>query len=237
MRCSFACSLAIALLVTAPASADFATFNTSDSQFDAGLDNQGWWSDTFNNSDGNTNYTVGWRSLSGGQEFRNFFTFDLSSLTDIVVGATLEVVRYSYFSPDASETLGLFDVTTDAATLNNNVGTNAAIFNDLGSGTSYGTFVVNSYSFSSTELLSFSLNSNALADINAAKGGFFSIGGALQSLTKGIPTEFIETSSGGFGIQRLVVETQPIPLPSTIAMAGFGLLAFGRYGWRRIRRA
>lgn len=34
-----------------------------------------------------------------------------------------------------------------------------------------------------------------------------------------------------------VAAAEPIPLPSTIVMASFGLLAFGRYGWRRIRRA
>ena len=32
-------------------------------------------------------------------------------------------------------------------------------------------------------------------------------------------------------------EAAPIPLPSTLVMAGFGLIAFGRYGWRRRRRA
>lgn len=40
------------------------------------------------------------------------------------------------------ETYALFDVSTDAATLNQNEGLNAAIFADLGSGTSYGAFDV-----------------------------------------------------------------------------------------------
>jgi hypothetical protein len=35
------------------------TFNTSDSRFDPGVDNQGYWSDVDNNTDSNDNYFTG----------------------------------------------------------------------------------------------------------------------------------------------------------------------------------
>src|SRR3989442_589784 len=138
VRAICCCVSVVVLLILAVGPLEGATliFNTSDSQFDPGVDNQGWWSNSMPNIDFNANYFTG---RSGVDELHSFFTFDLSSLSQTAVSATLEVVRYTYMSPDPTETLGLFDVTTDAATLNNNTGTSATIFADLGSGTSYGT--------------------------------------------------------------------------------------------------
>src|SRR5262245_15551340 len=42
---------------------------------------QGWWSGTFSNSEGNTNYLVGDLSDNGLILLNNFFTFDIGSLT------------------------------------------------------------------------------------------------------------------------------------------------------------
>jgi hypothetical protein len=208
------------LVGAAPTRADTFTFNTSDSPFTPGIDNQGWWSATLSKDHTNDNYFTG---TIGGNILRNFFTFDLSSLTGTVVSARLEVVRYVYGSPDDSETLGLFDVATDAATLNNADGNSATIFNDLGTGVSYGTFVVDRYTPSSTETLIFSLNAAAIADINAASG-FFSIGGSLQSIVG--PNEGIAGGSESTGIQRLIVETSDVaavPEPATMLLLGTGL--------------
>ena len=210
------------LVGAAPTRADTFTFNTSDSPFTAGVDNHGWWSATLSATNTNTNYFTG---RASGNLLRNFFTFDLSSLTGTVVSARLEVVRYFYTSPDSSEILGLFDVSTNAATLNNNEGTSAAIFDDLGMGVSYGTFVVDRYTFSDMDTLIFSLNAAAIADINAASG-FFSIGGSLQSISVGTTTEGITFGSSGAGIQRLIVETSDVaavPEPATLLLLGTGL--------------
>ena len=124
-------------------------FNTSDSQFDAGVDNQGWWSDSASTLDSDDSYTTG--DFSNSQR-RSFFTFDLSTLnlsTETLVAATLEVVRYDYLSTfDSTETIAFFDVSTPAAVLNANTGTSLAIFNDLGTGTSYGQATVPRYTSS-----------------------------------------------------------------------------------------
>jgi hypothetical protein len=196
-------------------------FNTSDSQFLNGTKNQGWWSTTIPNMNINDNYFVGAVETN---ILRNFFTFDLSPLNQNVVGATLELTRFMS-SGDPEETIGFFDVSTDAVTLNNNTGTSASIFNDLGTGKSYGEFDVPP-SGSVTDVFSFMLNANAIADINAARGGFFSIGGSLLSINRlGMYNEFFFASTKMTGIQRLILNTAP-PQPVPEAMSGWELLAF-----------
>jgi hypothetical protein len=207
--------------------AEILIFDTSDSQFDVGVDNQGYWSDTLSNYDENDNYSLGINF--SGDFSRNFFSFDLSTQNLPVISATLELTRFNYLSSAESETFGLFDVSTDAATLNNNVGTSESIYNDLGSGVSYGQFEVLSEGLSTDEL-SFELNAAALSDINAAKGGWFSIGGALLSFGSpvGSGTEALFGSSQDGGVQRLVLEVVPEPATFLLVAVG-GLFLRRRY--------
>jgi hypothetical protein len=218
--------MAFALLALCQsASAAVFTFNTSDSQFDPGIDNQGFWSATLANADNNTNYQTG---NTAGSITRSFFTFDLSGLNlsgQQITSATLELRRYGY-TGDATETVQFFDVSTAAATLNNNTGASPAIFNDLGTGTSYGAFSISSSGLT-TDLLSFALNSGARTDIAAGAGGFFSIGGTCDTCARS--QNFFQTSSGT-GIQRLVVETAAVaavPEPGSVALLGVALAIFG----------
>jgi hypothetical protein len=236
--------LTAGIVAFAPGDAVYAgvfIFNTSDSQFTPGVDNQGWWSDTHSNFDTNDNYFNGQGSVLA--QMRSFFTFDLSSLSGTVVSATLELTRYEYASFDPTETIEFFDVSIPAAALNNNIGTSTAIYNDLGSGTSYGSFIVPAYPFSDTETLSFALSAAAAADINASSPGFFSIGGSLTS--DGSQTaEGLFAGSHDFGIQRLIVVTADAPgaaavpeASSLIAWSMVGLVSGGGCWWRRRRTA
>jgi PEP-CTERM motif-containing protein len=222
----------VTVMFAAPASADPVHFNTSDSRFDLGVDNQGWWSATRVNVDWNDSYFVGLACGSAVcttvHDNRNFFTFDLSSLTGSVVSATLELRHAS--SQSSSPAFGLFDVSTDPVTLNNNTGTSAAIFDDLGTGKSYGVFSVPDGL--PDDLLRFQLNAAAIADIQANAGGFFSIGGAILGGGFAFGTS---NGSSGSGIQRLVITTEspaPVPEPATLTylIIGAGVL------FRRSRR-
>jgi hypothetical protein len=192
------------------ACAETLTFTTADHVL-AGHKNQGWWSSgpRYGAIPPGDNYFVG---ALEGDILRCFFTFDLAAL-DVagkdVVAARLEVTRYEFSSPYGLEMLGLFDVSTDAVILNQKSGTDLTIWEDLGSGTNYGLFpvtpLVSIYDRWQTAV--YDLNVAALADIQAAAGGFFSIGGSLQGVSPGDRHRCTFSASGGGGVQQLVIET------------------------------
>ena len=166
--------------------------------------------------------------MSTGGDHRSFFSFDLSSISEVVLDATLLLTRgTSSSNNEATETLEFFDVSTNAATLNNNTGGNAAIYADLGSGTSYGAFNI-AGSGSLTDILSFNLNASALTDINAASG-FFSIGGIMTS------DDGFDGVFGGSQVYtaelRLETRDASVTEPGTL-----GLLMLGAMGAASVRR-
>jgi hypothetical protein len=203
-------TLASAVILALPAAGHAATtqtFSTSQSEFTAGVRNQGWWSADPGvlNSDANANYIAS-RSSDASQE--NFFTFDLRDLPTscTVRSATLRLTRFQG-SGTGTLTYQLWDVSTPAAILNDNDGFSPAIAADLSSGTTFGGFTVDSDpSLPVDEVLSFPLSSAGVAAVSAARGKFFSIGGALAS-----PNGFLFGFSGSGGTQELVVECQRVP--------------------------
>ena len=168
MRKLLAAAVAAAALAVPCAAQGAVTqsFSTSQSEFDTGVRNQGWWSATVVNSDANDNYIV-------DSEQRNFFSFDLESAC-LASGVTLRLTRFDQFGSFA---YSLFDVSTAAATVNTNEGASPAIFADLGTGTSFGSFPV--AAGGATDVLSFPLNAAGVAAFSAARGGYFSIGGSV----------------------------------------------------------
>ena len=162
-------------------------YNISGSQFDAGVNNAGWWSPNAVNADSNDNYIVG--SINTGNQillYNDFFTFDLAGLNVLVTDAELRITRgFCCGGNDTSGGFGsvtytLWDVTTDETTLNNNNGTSQAIYDDLGSGINYGSIVV--ADDGTPDPLVIALNQNALQLINRRAGEFFSIGGTLNTV-------------------------------------------------------
>jgi hypothetical protein len=218
---ALAVTVAGSVIVSPPAGAATIELSTALSQIDAGNNNQGWWTAAGPaNQNTNDNYFVGKDDL--GREFRDFFTFDLrlvpADLT--VVSATLRVNAGFSNAGDLLETVGLFDVSTDATTLNRNNGVNPAIFEDLGTGRSYGTFPVNRGVLGD---LSFPLEAAAVADINAARAGYFSIGGRLVSFSRPDP-EFVFGGTAGL-VARLSLEAFPLPRTTRDCTHG---------GWRNL---
>jgi hypothetical protein len=147
--------------------------------------NQGWWSGVLDNVAENPNYFVGDLSADGTMWHNNFFSFALGELGgQSVLSATLQLTRAEGFSElgRITQRYTLMDATTDPTVLNATVGTSWDIFEELGSGQSYGSFDV-TVSGDASELLSFSLNTIGLADLNAAVDAgddYFSIGGTLN---------------------------------------------------------
>ncbi len=148
--------------------------------------------------DDNDNYIVG-EDLG---RYRNFFTFKLPAVERKVVAARLVVRNYNG-EGGVTETLDLYDVRTPARQLNNNSGSDRVIYRDLGRGIKYGRFRV-AIERDPKSLRGFWLNPAAVADINAARGSYFSIGGRLVTarLSNG-HQEFLFGGSEGAGVQEL----------------------------------
>lgn len=236
-HCKLAISAAIVsfgLGMMSTAEASSITLSTSNSQLTEGYNNQGWWNTyTSNfdyNSNDNDNYLTGKLSET---VYRSFFTFDVSVLKNRPISsATLKIQRFEG-SGRSTHTLGLFDVSTPAIALNQKVNNpDLSIYDDLGSGKSYGNFKVASFG-DKNEVLNFSLNSNAIADINAKDEKYFSIGAALLDDLK--PAyQYLFAYSADTPV-KLVVTTASVPEPLTLG----GTVVAGAMGWwiKRKRQA
>ncbi len=194
---------------------------------DIGAFDSGWYDD-FNGQHIPTsqNYVA---SKSLAQELRNFFVFDLSAVSGTVTGATLNLRRYN--STTSNDTYSSWDVTTPLATLLAGGTGLFSIFNDLGSGTFYGSSPVPNTG-SSGDILSFPLNTTAVTAINSALGGTFVIGG---STTGNLPlTQLFGGSNFPGPNERFLTLTGsvvviPVPLSLVLLGSGFGgLLLVGR---------
>jgi hypothetical protein len=233
---------AVALLcIGTTAYANTITLSTSDASVisQLGKAGQGWWSLDTPNILTNTNYTTGTSfNVSPGVDFsyRSFFTFDLGDLAlqgQAITGATLRLQAFLGTGYNDGGLISLFDVNTTASVLNHTVGiASLAIWNDLGSGVSYGTGLARS-PFQPTDILNIQLNSAAIADLNNSVGnGLFSIG-ATKELRE------IFSASGANGNQQLVLEvsTVAVPLgPSTFPTTVLGLIAAGLLHRRKASR-
>lgn len=164
------------------------------------------------------NYATGWFAVGSPAELRSYFTFDLTGVSGSITGATVHlssgVAGSQYFSPDPSETLTFFDVSTTLAALTGGFGGPNA-FNDLGTGTSYGSYTLTKPvpSFIDT-----TLNAAGLAFLNA---NFTSIalGGAITTLTKGATNEAIFNGTDATLVRQLILTTtattSSVPEPSS----------------------
>jgi hypothetical protein len=142
-------------------------FTTADSPLGSALRNQGWWSPTVTHHTENVNHLAG---SFDGDDYRDYFTFHLSSACQ----ATSVTFQLSRFHQTGPLTYSLFDVSTPAEALNAD-GTSQTIFDDLGTGTTFGSYSLDPGA--QDDVLSLPLNSSGVAAVNAAKDQFLSIGG------------------------------------------------------------
>jgi hypothetical protein len=138
------------------------------------------------------NYATGW---FGPGELRSYFVFDVSGIPGTVLGAKLHLASapdgYTvYKSPDPSETLTISAIDTPLATLTSGTG-GLSTFADLADGEVYGTFLATS---SIGKFANVDLNFDGVDYINDATDEI-AFAGALTTLTKGVPDEYIFNST------------------------------------------
>lgn len=219
--------LLLCLMGSSAALASPLTIDSSFHPYRTGLENQGWWPEVlgYSNTSETDSYWTGWSGDFPDTELRSFFSFylDPSLLAGMVVtDASLILRRYDAQGDAPQETLGLFDVTSPLATVMHNVGSNFAVWSDLGSGVSYGSLTFDVQGDPLDDLV-IALTPAAVAAINSGIGGYFTIGGAIVSGQGSIFRQ-----SGPEGTQALALNVAPVPEPSSLALllAGLGLIAF-----------
>lgn len=160
--------------------------------------NSGWYTSVGSQNGTNSN-------INARPSRRNWLGFDLSTISDTITFAKLEVVS------DAANGSGQFFIWNDVLTNYSSLGhqNDALIYEDLGSGVTYA-----SGSHTAGTINSFVFNSNGIDALNSATS-FWAIGGSHNA----VGNAFGFTSGVGSGDHiRLVVETTVslIPLPATI---------------------
>ncbi|HEY7087305.1 MAG TPA: PEP-CTERM sorting domain-containing protein [Tepidisphaeraceae bacterium] len=222
MRRGFYTHLAALLIVMLASAARAGTMTVTASK-------TGFYSNGGFHSSGNSNYEIG--DVEDNFILRDFASFSLPTLPagQGVISATLTVTTATVSTSDPSETATFYDVTTPFSTLSPSYSSGSAtglsVYDDLGSGTIYGSQV-----YFPSDLpggtKTITLNSAAVADINAALGHSFSIGGAVTTLDAVDNIEVIYAASfGPFHVLNLT--TGPVPEPASAALLAVGAAVVG----------
>jgi hypothetical protein len=207
----------------------------------------GWYSDLGDHDPSNRSHLTGEIFIPGPRGeafFRSFYTFTLPVITGTIVSVEFDAFNpdFGFSSGDPNETLGIFDVTTPAGSLNTlhaqGDPLGMAVFADLGTGAQYGSRVVSNADNNNT--VTVTLNASAFAALTAAGPGLFALGGALTTLNPSPSTEFVFAGTeGALGPDvrniHLIITTQAnsVPEPATLALLG---AAMAGMGWSRRRR-
>jgi len=195
---------------------------------------RGWYDDAGWHQPDNLSYGAGEEVIV---RYRDFFVFDLSGVNTTATSATINI--YSPVSPDQFfdgyqsadpfETYVLYDVSTDTGDLTAGSG-GVAAFVDIGSGTSYGSYNVSAAD--NGQIVSITLNADALLDINSA-GGLFAIGGAVSTLDVSLNNEIIFASSGEPNVPAPYLTLTTVPIPTAFWLFGSGFIGLAGLARRK----
>jgi hypothetical protein len=190
-------------------------FDTSQSRFRPGLDNQGtvfgdaqdpdvgYWNGKLNAA-----YAVGFE-WAAPYELRNHFTFDLSTLTPgSATGADLVLRNGNNWSYGPGGLYRIREVMTGAKALNLRTADPQGVYDDLGTGPVFGSKRI-VQATATSPVVRIPLNKKGIAAVNAAAGRFFSVGGRLtnKSVDPYEGNSILWLSSSSYGVQRLLVTT------------------------------
>ncbi|MES2674584.1 MAG: hypothetical protein V4660_10110 [Pseudomonadota bacterium] len=167
---------------------------------------------------GNFQYSIGATDYSF--IYHNFFVFDLGNINEPITSATLQVQSHEV---KGIGTYNLFDVLTPPEMLDMNTADSVDIFNDLGTGTTFGSF--NANPGNSFQTLQLTLNQSAINAINSADG-LFAIGGSFAT---NFTTSYIFGASDNIEQMKLILNTTSVevPQPGGLALLVIGLFSIG----------
>jgi cysteine-rich repeat protein len=169
------------------------------------LSESGWWDNSGMHDASNPFILAG---DYGGKEYRSFYVFDLSNVTQRVVSAMLRLYNGYMSSPDPSETYTLFDVSTPIAALTASGMGQTQIFADLGSGITYGARALSPAD--NLRIVDIALNDTAIAALNYSLVREFAIGGAVTTLDHASEGEDERVSpGGGDSLTELILNVLP----------------------------
>jgi hypothetical protein len=155
---------------------------------------------------------------------RNYFVFDVSTISGSIASAELRLPNpggggvAGFNSVDPTETYEIHEVLTAPASLG--VSSGVAIYQDLGDGATFGTYVA-SDSDDGTDI-SVALAAGALAAIEGASGDV-AFGGLVTTLDGVNNTEYIFGSTSSSFQPVLVVQVEPAQVPALGATGLFVL--------------
>lgn len=206
----------------------FISLSASAATINVGATDGGWYSSDGLHSPSVDNYVAG---ESGRTEYRNWFAFDLSSVTlqagEFISGATLRL-QNGIFGGDTSEQWTMMSVETNVSDVmaGQNPGNAAgiSIFNDLQDGSFYGLTTISS-STSSDAILDVSFTGvNSISDITSSIGGLFAVGGYVSSLNSPLDEFLFSGTASQIGSVNLLLEIAVVPVPAAFWLFGSSLL-------------
>ena len=192
---------------------------------DAG--NTGWYNSTFSSNGGTASILSGDVS---GTKYRNWIAFDLSTITDTILSASLAIDNH--IENDSGLTFTWHEITTsftELSTISGDLFGNNDVYTDLKDGAEYATGTTSAGSIDN-----YTFNSTALTSLNSSTG-FWSTGGStLDDL--GLAYGFTDGIATNDFIQLTLTFADPpvaVPVPAATLLFGSGLLALFGFAKRK----
>jgi hypothetical protein len=182
---------------------------------------------------------TGWIKFDGTTIFtRGYSIFDLTNADVVtpnnyaVIAAQLELSVSGYESPDPTERVGVFDVSSSPVAVGAKLVIDPDIFEDLGTGRQYGSFDVSS---DSARRFVVDLNGAAIRDINRQYGDLFVVGWSLLSAQSSYMTN--ERVYISFSHLKLLIDRVPEPSGAVMVAAAIVIWASPRHRFARRSRS